>query len=170
MRPPLLAVTVAATIVGCGSAGRGAVQAPSPATAVARPPASSRDDSVDLPQVGTLTARCPATGRYRLRFDVNPDHASDQLTVLVGRTRIREAQRDPGGHLSVRVAVHRRTLGPDLVRETKPVVWRIVQETEPHTIRATIRVVLLSSDEAPAPACRFEHLRTSLTTRSHSGP
>lgn len=172
MRSALLVLTVAVTIVGCGTdgKGRGIGPPPSPATRFVGPPASSRDDSVNLPQLGTLTVRCPARGRYSLRFVVEPRRASERLTVREGRKVVRTGDRDPGEKLTVKVATRRRHVGPDVLRETAPVAWRIVQDTEPHTIRGAIRLVLAESDVDPPPACSFERLRTSVTTQSHSAP
>jgi hypothetical protein len=169
-------LVAAAVGAGCDDGNRHTRAAPhakagAPTPAGAGTPRSLRKDSdFNLPRLGTFTVRCPIGGPYSIRFDVDPEHATEHLAVFVAGRRVRSVWRDPGEGLQVTVPVRTRVTASDRVTETPLVLWRIVQSTEPHTLSAIVRLKLVDAGDSPPPACGFERLETSLTTRSHVGP
>jgi hypothetical protein len=155
MRKPVIALCVVAVLSGCGASGAGDASR-HPSRQAGHSSGARAGRALTLPRVGSFTATCPDAGTYRVTFRADPETATDDVRVEVAGSHRKRASVDPGNSLAV-------TTPPKATTN-----WRITQATEPHTIRALVRMGLGPREEGGPGSCEFVRVKVRLTTRSNS--
>lgn len=154
----IAAVGVAVIALALNSCGTNVDEvAPVASTAVAGGSATNHDaDLIVLPGLGRLSWRCDSRRRFSTTFHGARPLTTQRVAVQADGRRLASAT------LGQR---HRRLATP--FGEYKTQAWRIVQRTQPATVRATISVVFRVLPE-PTRDCLVPELRATVRTQSHT--
>lgn len=106
---------------------------------------------MSLAQLGQFKTRCDRR-RFAVSFTASPDHATETVQLFVNGIEVRPRVLQPGDT--------RRTP----LRPTKFQLWRIIQATEPQTIKA---VVHIAPSRCPygVPTTKIYYATQSFTSR-----
>jgi hypothetical protein len=115
--------------------------------------------------IGAISGDCRSRSRVKFLFRADTNAPTEMLTVDGGGQRV-QRELEAGRSLAIEVPLERqRTGGGRWPFETPPVSWKIVQSSEPATVRAVVRLRVTNQDGRCTPTLAQFALRSS----SHGG-